>query len=177
MSYADMSKCELSRWSGDERACRWCNKQLQGRQRAWCSKAHMRAFRLNHYYTKARAECVRRYSKPCGCVGVRKHVVCARCGRCSGKIAVYGYKMECNHISPRNGDKSSISCLHHQDNLEMLCWECHQVCSAEQRHVRKTQGITCIGAIRDKAKTKPKPKPRAKRCLPKKRICGRQLKG
>ena len=42
-------------------------------------------------------------------------------------------RLEVNHIQPALGRHGEISCIHHQDNLIVLCHECHVKVTAEQR--------------------------------------------
>jgi hypothetical protein len=97
--------CKLTKYRGEAESCNWCCKVLKGRQRSW--------------------------SSPDGRVRRRlpKHPVCRACGKCDRAVG----PLECNHIKPRLGDKTSVSCLHHQANLEMLCHSCHAAVTAEQR--------------------------------------------
>jgi 5-methylcytosine-specific restriction endonuclease McrA len=53
-------------------------------------------------------------------------VVCRRCGEIAARPEV-------NHIEPVNGGPRHFTCRNHQDNLEVLCHECHVVVTSEQR--------------------------------------------
>jgi hypothetical protein len=44
--------------------------------------------------------------------------------------------LEVNHIDPLVGRGYSMSCYHHQDNLEVLCHDCHVVVTNAQRRER-----------------------------------------
>lgn len=129
--------CSLSKWKGKIDKCRRCDRQLTGRSKKYCTKRCARIWAQNHFYRKARVESRRRARSTCSCPNVRSHIKCSICGICEGKALKLGHKMECDHITPRNGDQSSYLCLHHQDNLRMLCWLCHQGVSRQQRLDRK----------------------------------------
>lgn len=124
----DPIACSLSAWAGDLDRCRWCNETLGPRRRVWHDGSCMKMFREQHRYTQARRWCLRKAKGKCLCLrpkGSHRHAVCAHCGTCETVLLEQGLKLECNHIKPRLGDKSSFSCLHHHDNLEMLCSPCH----------------------------------------------------
>lgn len=124
----DPQQCVLSLWQGDESRCRWCNEPLGPRRRVWHDGSCMKIFREHHRYTQARRWCLRTSKGTCSCVrpkGSHRHAVCAHCGTCEAVLVEQGLRLECNHKVPRLGDKSSFSCLHHHDNLEMLCNPCH----------------------------------------------------
>jgi predicted HNH restriction endonuclease len=40
--------------------------------------------------------------------------------------------LEVNHIVPVVGDRSSYSCNHHQDNLQVVCVDCHRLITNQQ---------------------------------------------
>jgi 5-methylcytosine-specific restriction endonuclease McrA len=125
----DPKLCTLSAWQGDEDRCRWCNELLGPRRRVWHDGACMKIFREQHRYTQARRWCHRTSKGVCPCArpkGAHRHSVCAHCGLCEPVLIERGLALECNHIIPRLGDKSSFSCLHHHENLEMLCSDCHK---------------------------------------------------
>jgi hypothetical protein len=58
----------------------------------------------------------------------KPHGLCAACGRCEEQLKRAGDKLTCNHIDPRMGLPMGLShCIHHMDNLEMLCWRDHEL--------------------------------------------------
>jgi len=125
----DPEQCTLSLWDGDPERCRWCNVILGPKRRVWHDGSCMNIFREQHRYTQARRLCVRKSKGWCPCdrpKGSHRHPVCAHCGLCEPVLLLSGLRLECNHIIPRLGNKSSFSCLHHSDNLQMLCTPCHQ---------------------------------------------------
>lgn len=40
---------------------------------------------------------------------------------------------EVNHIRPLNGIRPAFGCCHHQENLEVVCHDCHVAIGIEQR--------------------------------------------
>jgi hypothetical protein len=42
-------------------------------------------------------------------------------------------RLEVNHIAQARGAHRELSCLHHLDNLETLCLDCHREETAAQR--------------------------------------------
>lgn len=44
--------------------------------------------------------------------------------------------VQVNHIVPALGHHAALSCLHHQENLEVLCTPCHRAVTASQRLAR-----------------------------------------
>jgi 5-methylcytosine-specific restriction endonuclease McrA len=45
--------------------------------------------------------------------------------------------VQVNHIIPALGLHAALSCLHHQENLEVLCTPCHRAVTASQRLARR----------------------------------------
>jgi 5-methylcytosine-specific restriction endonuclease McrA len=126
--------CVLSSWSGNDDECRWCSSVLDLKQKRWCSGSCLQAWRLHHRYFLARQLAVKRSKGKCNChrsEGDPRHTVCARCGSCESVVVLRGGMMTCDHIIPRRGNKSRFSCMHHHDNLQMLCSFCHSIKSAE----------------------------------------------
>lgn len=62
MSLTDamLRDCTASSWSGDPKACRWCNQPLAGRRRRWCSDGCSNAWARNHMWTVARGAAIHR---------------------------------------------------------------------------------------------------------------------
>lgn len=111
--------CPLSEWDGDEGHCHWCNAELVGRQRSWCSSTCRRAFERNHVWSIARAAAKR-----------RARYRCQTCGS--------NESLEVNHIDPVLGAGYGLSCRHHQENLEVLCHACHVQVTSSQRESRRS---------------------------------------
>lgn len=127
--------CSLSVWSGLEGYCRWCNKYLENpKQKRWCSGQCLESWRLHHRYFLARQFVMKLARGRCSCVRANnepRHVLCAHCGACESVVALRGGIMTCDHIIPRQGDKSRFSCKHHLDNLQILCFDCHNLKSKD----------------------------------------------
>lgn len=104
--------------------CAACGEKLTGKLRwfcrapAWCRTAYM----ANHDWGMARAIALRR-SSPTG------RVSDARCVR----DACRHTSLEVNHITPLEGPGYAMGCVHHQDNLEVLCGPHHRMETARQR--------------------------------------------
>lgn len=95
--------------------CGACAKALVGRRTRWCSRACSRSWRENHLWTYARRAARRR----------DRHT----CRHCRTKVE----KVEVNHITALAGVKrAEAGCLHHLDNLESLCVDCHHKVTAAQ---------------------------------------------
>jgi 5-methylcytosine-specific restriction endonuclease McrA len=123
--------CSLSAWTGLEGYCRWCNVEIEdGHKRRWCSGNCLESWRLQHRYFLARQFVMKLARGKCNCIrsyDEQRHVLCADCGACESVVALRGEIMTCDHIIPRNGDKSKFSCKHHISNLQILCSGCHRV--------------------------------------------------
>lgn len=120
--------CTLSSWTGNNDECRWCSRTLDPKQKRWCSGSCLDTWRLHHRYFFARQLAVKLSRRKCSCVrrkGEPRHSCCAACGLCESIVKLRGGIMTCDHIIPRRGDKSRFSCKHHQDNLQILCSNCH----------------------------------------------------
>lgn len=126
--------CVLSSWSGIDDECRWCSAKLAPEQKRWCSGSCLETWRLHHRYFLARQLAVKKSRRKCNCIrqeGDLRHSHCARCEACEAVVHLRGGIMTCDHILPRRGNKSRFSCLHHQENLQMLCSFCHAEKSME----------------------------------------------
>lgn len=110
--------CSLSTWAGEDGRCHWCDTELTGRQRSWCSPNCRRAFERNHVWSIAKTACKRRAKQ-----------ACETCGSSDS--------LEVNHIVPVVGAGYSLACHHHQANLELLCHDCHVKVTNAQRAARK----------------------------------------
>ena len=109
--------CPLSKWSGKTGLCHWCDTELIGRRRSWCSAKCQRLFETNHVWSIARRT-----------VRQRAGYQCEQCGSRTS--------LEVNHIDPVIGRGYSLSCLHHLANLEVLCHSCHVQVTNQQRAAR-----------------------------------------
>lgn len=107
--------CPLSSWEGDEGRCRWCNVELTGRRKAWCSDAHAELFNINHVWNFTRWAALRRDGRRC-----------VRCGWAVGGLEV-------NHIVPVLGKHIVIGCHHHLAGVVTLCRTHHLEETARQR--------------------------------------------
>ena len=126
--------CILSYWQGNDDNCRWCNSDLEGPQKRWCSGTCLNTWRLHHRYFLSRQIAVKAAKRKCSCIrkdNEPRHIHCAHCGLCEAIVKLRGGEMSCDHIIPRRGDRSRFSCNHHPDNLQMLCDFCHTKKSAE----------------------------------------------
>ena len=92
-----------------------CGKTLTGRQTRWCSKACATWFTSQHRWTNARKQ-------------AKSLVAHYKCAKCDGFFKT----VEVNHIKPCVGERG-WSCHHHQNNLEVVCKNCHKKITAEQR--------------------------------------------
>jgi hypothetical protein len=133
--------CTASAWRGAGDLCRWCNVgQVRG-GRIFCSVRCADAYQLNHRYWIGREYVLMWSTAPCLCpiapIGTSRkafvrtlrplpHRTCNACLECEGRILARGDRLTVNHIEPRNGiEISARDCIHHLDNLEPLCWRCH----------------------------------------------------
>lgn len=122
--------CTLSQWDGQAHNCRLCNSPTPVGRKRWCSGQCLKTWRLHHRYFLARQLALRLARAKCACHRSKtepRHVHCAHCGRCERVLSRLGRTITCDHIIPRNGDKSRFSCRHHIDNLQILCNVCHDV--------------------------------------------------
>ena len=146
----DLTTCPYSKWAGREGFCKWCDKKLPRNWRTvWCGKDCEKGFNLQHEFASTRV-IVRDASRgECQCkpavfekrlldaeTGILvsgepmvAHTVCQECQKCAEQL---GNPLEVNHIIPRIGNKDPYSCLHHTDNLEVLCHFHHRRATEEQ---------------------------------------------
>jgi hypothetical protein len=99
------------------RICWWCGKALTGRQVYWCDGDCVREWRAAHDWTTAR-----------GLAMLRANGLCLRCGAPAEEV---------NHRVPLVGRGYHSGCVHHPDNLEPLCHDCHTVETTKQLYDRK----------------------------------------
>lgn len=130
-----LARCTLSpEWDTSATMCSWCGgpaaENRHGSLWFWCSNFCQSRFWANHMYKDARAAVLK-----------MSEGLCARCG-----IKYHDDELQCNHIVPVRGQRSSPSCQNHLANLEMVCQPCHVVITFEQdlaqgfRRMWKTNG-------------------------------------
>jgi hypothetical protein len=115
MTDASLRKCKLSRWKGDDKRCRWCNKLLKGRQQRWCSDECPKLMLRNHYWSDARKAARERDKN--------------RCKKCRGDGAHKEKRfrgLQVHHKTPINGKHGTSGCHHHLVDLMTLCVPCHR---------------------------------------------------
>lgn len=99
------------------------DRRVDGRPTYCCSAAHTREWKRNHMWGAAKAAVKKRDR------------ACVRCHLPRG-----GDNPEVNHIVPREGSGYGTGCWNHQDNLELLCHDCHVGVTAEQARARARNG-------------------------------------
>lgn len=119
--------CTASAWRGAGDKCHWCNLGMPKAGRIFCSRECNEMYELNHRYWLGREYVLMWSEEACGCRG-GPHRHCNGCGQCEGQVRSRQDRLTVNHIEPRNGiDMSHRSCIHHLENLEPLCWACHNM--------------------------------------------------
>lgn len=113
LSDAMLLECSRSSWSGVADRCRWCDGELEGRRKRWCSDAC--AFGAWREHAFAAGSQYLRWAK-----GAR----CVECGRTRDELD-WRTGLEAHHVEPVLGKHAVTSCLHHLDKLELRCHECH----------------------------------------------------
>ena len=103
------------------RLCWWCGETLTGRQIYWCSEACVEDWRTAHDWTKARVVAMQ-----------RANWRCLRCG---------AHPHEVNHREPLVGRGYHSGCVHHPENLEPLCHDCHVAETTRQLYERRQKAI------------------------------------
>lgn len=101
-----------------------CRAPLEGRRTAYCSEQHAKEFQRHHVWADAR-----RYARR------RAKWTCERCGFKPNEVKKdplrrllftrHELRLEVNHIQPLGGRYRGVTCLNHQENLEVLCHRCH----------------------------------------------------
>ena len=100
------------------RLCWWCGEPLPGRAVNWCKNECWKgSYWLNHDWGAGRAEAMRRADH--------------KCQRCSATAT------EVNHREPLVGRGYYGGCVHHQENLEPLCHDCHTAETTRQLRERR----------------------------------------
>ena len=116
--------CEFTQpTTGEKGKCWRCGVALPRFARKWCSKDCSQLYWWNHAWGRARWEAIRRRTPN---RDLRQPVPCRRCGTPT-------HTPEVNHINPRNGQGYGNGCHNHQENLEVLCHNCHVETTRLQR--------------------------------------------
>jgi hypothetical protein len=117
-----------------EAVCRLatCRQPLEGRRTAYCSDKHAREFERQHVWRDARTAARR-----------RARWACERCGFKPSDVKKdperrvlftrHQLRLEVNHIQPLGGRYRGVTCLNHQENLEVLCHNCHVLATGALR--------------------------------------------
>ena len=90
--------------------CDWCGGALPARRKRWCSDPCGAAFYANHRWPQAKLAAKERAG--------------FRCERC-GAAPVDGLEVHHRIEVPIAEGYDTLSCVHHQDNLEVLCHADH----------------------------------------------------
>lgn len=116
------------------RGCRNCGRPPTGRFTYYCGTECRDVFESNHFWSNAR--------RPARRTAIERAALCPLDGpnpRLAQMVMICAcceiltYRYEVNHIAPVNGDRGFFSCANHQDNLEVLCHQCHVMATREQR--------------------------------------------
>lgn len=120
-------ECHLSAWTGTQGNCQWCDTSIPetSRRTVWCSNKCRLSFDRNHIWRNARSAAKR-----------RDKYTCVQCGKHKNEVSI-----EVNHIVPLVGKGYAPSCMHHQDNLEVLCHEDHLAVTKQQMSDRKNKTL------------------------------------
>lgn len=122
--------------------CGRCGQPLPRKRRKWCSDACADWWHSNHRYMIARVAALSRaaifaiprcrddhgyYKRP----RLHSHPLGYACVGCGGVFKKS--RVQVNHVSPALGRHRELHCIHHLDNLEVLCRGCHLLVSRLQR--------------------------------------------
>jgi len=99
--------------------CDWCGKKLIGQRKRWCSTNCNGAYKANHRFTRAKE-------------ALKKAAAWYACEICG----TWTQTPDVDHIVPADGAHRNWSCIHHQNNLQILCKECHKPRTAAQAKAR-----------------------------------------
>ncbi len=114
--------------SNPARPCTGCGVPIGKGRFRWCSPACMDMWSLNHRYAQARHEALR-CAEVFAIDGSHRWRVGYACRFCDAVTM----DVEVDHIIAANGSHGQDSCLHHQENLRVLCRPCHRQRTREQR--------------------------------------------
>lgn len=114
--------CELQHGIGDASVCDWCATALTGKQKRWCSRNCQWEWKRNHLYTQSKRRLL----------ATNAWYECDHCG-----WWFQGTDIEVNHKVQAFGRHNKADCVHHQDNLEILCKPCHRKVTNEQRKAKQ----------------------------------------
>lgn len=101
-------------------ACLFCGAPLPGSRKKWCSDICGAEFYANHRWTQARQAALER-------AGYR----CERCGSAPLEGLQVHHRLEVD----RTEGYDTLSCIHHQTNLEVLCPADHRAEHGFRREV------------------------------------------
>lgn len=144
----NLLRCTASPWTGDPEVCRWCGVLPVRHSNRFCSRECLVGYRDDHLYARAKYVVLEASRAPCPCPPGRTikkrwydpqsdrvvydeipppHRHCSSCGRCEAQLHAVEDRLTVNHIVPRMGLQfGELNCIHHQDNLEPLCWTEHE---------------------------------------------------
>lgn len=121
----DFADCDLSEWMGLDTHCRWCDEELPlhrlprgSSPSLFCSPSCTLEWRQNHVWEFAKSEAKRRAKR-----------------QCSDEACTSRLFLHVHHVEPCAGNRT-MSCLHHQGNLEVLCEGHH-----EEEHGRLREAV------------------------------------
>jgi 5-methylcytosine-specific restriction endonuclease McrA len=146
-AYAQM--CTAMSQGGE--GCLRCGAPLPRRRRKWCSNECMNWWHENHRFMVAREFALRRaevFAIP-RCredhgryktARLHKHSLGFACSQCGAILPARQRKarraglpyVQVNHIVPALGLHGALDCVHHQENLEVLCTPCHRAVTRAQ---------------------------------------------
>lgn len=109
-----------------------CRKPLEGRRTAYCCDQHATEFERHHLWSAARRAARRRARWACERCGFKPSVV-RKDPDHKTRYARHELRLQVNHIVPLTGAYRLVTCLNHQDNLEVLCHRCHVEATNTQR--------------------------------------------
>lgn len=110
-----------------KKTCMRCSSALPPRRIKWCSNKCSNWWFDNHWYFKARRKVVLKAR-----VLDKRKVLGYTCAICNTLVQI----IEVDHIIRAMGTHNILSCLHHQDNLRVLCIPCHRIITKEQRKTK-----------------------------------------
>lgn len=78
-------------------------------------------------------------------IRLHRHSLGFACNNCGGLFPARerrartagGVAVQVNHIVPALGTHAALNCVHHQENLEVLCAPCHRLVTTEQARNRR----------------------------------------